>query len=140
MHCPICGINIPRYVLTTVTGFIFLFATDYLIHGTILKDIYAETAELWRPESDMKTYLPFMLAGQFLIAAITAFIFTRNYEGKGFQEGVRFGILLGLLFSVMMSISYVWLPISLLLAIYWACAGLMQGLGLGIIFSLTYRK
>lgn len=140
MHCPICGINIPRFALSAIAGFIFIFASDFAIHGNLLMEIYEQTADLWRPKESMQDFFPFMLGAQFLIAAITAFIFTRNYEGKGIVEGARFGIMLGLLFAVMMSMSYAWSPIPATLAGAWAAAGLLQGIGLGVIYSLTYRK
>ena len=138
MKCPICGVNIPRFIASGVVGFIFIAVSDFVIHGQILADIYAETPDLWRAPEDMN--VAWMTTGQVLIAAITAFIFTRNFEDKGPMEGVRFGIMLGCLFAVMMSLSYAWMPISLLLAIYWAASGLMQGLGLGIIYGLLYKK
>lgn len=140
MHCPITGVNIPRFIASIIVGFIFIFAFDFVIHGQVLKGIYMETADLWRSPEEMQKTFPFMLATQFLTAAITAFIFTRHAEDKGIGEGIRFGGMLGALFAVMMGASYAWLPIPLLLAIYWAMAGLMQGLGLGIIYSLIYKK
>lgn len=139
-HCPLTGVNIIRFLATVLAGFAFIFAFDFVIHGNVLKDLYEQTAHLWRTEEEWMAHFPFMLGSQFLIALITAFIFTRNYEGTGISEGVRFGSMLGALFAVMMSMSYAWMPIPLLLAIYWAMAGLMQGLGLGIIFALIYRK
>lgn len=140
MNCSCPHTNIQRLVLTTISGFVFIFAFDYLVHANVLSGIYAETAHLWRTPVEMKSTFPFMLAMQFLLALITSVIFTRNYEAQGIAEGIRFGSLLGVLFAVMMSSSYAWLPIPELLAIYWAMAGLMQGLGLGIIYSLTYKK
>ena len=140
MHCPISGVNIPRYILAVVIGFIFLFASDYVIHQNLLMDLYEQTTGLWRPPESMETFFPLMLGAQFLMSAITAMIFTRNYEEKGIKEGLRFGFLIGLLFALMMSMSYIWMPIPLELAGGWAAAGLFQGLGLGIVFALTYRK
>lgn len=140
MHCPITGINILRFLIATIAGFAFLFATDFVIHQHLLMDLYEQTKELWRPPEAMMSFFPLMLGSQLLMSAITAMIFTRNYEEKGIMEGVRFGFLLGLLFALMMSMSYVWMPIPIALAGSWGAAGLFQGLGLGIIFALTYRK
>lgn len=140
MHCPITGINIPRFLVSVIAGFVFIFGFDFIIHGQVLADLYAETADLWRPPEEMETYFPFMMGSQLLLALITAFIFTRNFEEKGIGEGIRFGLLLGTLLALLSATTYVWMPIPLLLAVYWAAAGLMQGLGLGIIFGLLYKK
>ena len=148
MHCPVCGVNIPRFLLSTIIGFAFLFGTDYVIHQNLLMSLYEQTSELWRPTETMMDFFPLMLGAQFLMSAITAMIFTRNYEGKGIMEGVRFGFLLGLLFALMMSMSYIWIPIPLALAGGWALAGLFQGFGLGVRCYIqfgsrktpTYRK
>ena len=137
-HCPITGVNIPRFLASGLAGFVFIFVSDFIIHGQLLADTYAQTPDLWRPEDEM--IMGWMIGGQILLALITAFIFTRNFEGKGIGEGVRFGLMLGLLFAVMMSFSYAWMPISLALALSWAASGIVQGLGLGIVFSLIYKK
>ena len=137
-HCPVTGVNIPRFLASAAAGFVFIFVSDFVIHGQILADTYAQTPDLWRPHDEM--IMEWMMGGQILLALITAFIFTRNYEGKGLKEGLRFGIMLGALFAVMMSFSYAWMPISLMLALSWAASGIVQGLGLGIIFALIYRK
>ena len=127
-------------MLAVVAGFILLFVSDYVIHQILLMGLYEQTANLWRSPETMMDFFPLMLGSQFLMSAITAMIFTRNYEAKGIIEGARFGLLLGLLFALMMSMSYIWMPIPLALASSWGAAGFLQGLGLGIAFALTYRK
>ena len=139
-HCPITGVNIPRFLATTLAGFVFIFGYDFALHGNLLMGIYEQTSDLWRDPEEMKTFFPYMLSTQFFTALLAAFIFTRNYEGKGIGEGLRFGIMLGLLFGVMMSASYAWMPIPTALAGAWFAGGLGMGIGLGVIFSLIYRK
>jgi len=126
MHCPFTGINIPRFIIATLAGFIFVFGLDYIVHQNLLTDLYDITSSFWRAPESMQSIFPY--------------IFTRNFEGKGIKEGIRFGMPFGLLFALFMGSSYLWMPIPLELALSWAISGLATGFGLGIIFSLTYRK
>ncbi len=138
-HCPISGTCIKPFLLSLVAGFAFIWVFDFILHANLLMDTYLQTPQLWRSEADMKEKFPFMLFNQFLIAFITAFIFTRHYEGKGIGEGVRYGILIGLLLGVEMMGSYAWMPISSTLALAWFFGGLAKGVGLGVVYALTYR-
>jgi hypothetical protein len=140
MHCPCTGTNISRFVLALAAGFAFKFGFDFIVHQKILMDLYTQTQDLWRPHDDMSKCLPIMLGFNLLLVGIVGYIFTRNFEGKGIMEGVRFGVPMGLLLALMMSSSYIWMPIPIELAMGWAASGLGLGLGLGIIFALLYKK
>lgn len=139
-HCPVTGVNIIHFILCLIFGFIFIFLCDYALHGHILLPIYRSIPGVWRNDADMAELLWFTLLTEFLIVLFTAYIFTRNYEGKGLAEGARFGIPVGLLMGTMMMAPYAWLPIPLGLAFAWFCGGLLQGIGLGLIFALVYKK
>ena len=140
MHCPFTGINIPRFIIATLAGFIFVFGLDYIVHQNLLTDLYDITSSFWRAPESMQSIFPLVILRTLLLVTVTAYIFTRNFEGKGIKEGIRFGMPFGLLFALFMGSSYLWMPIPLELALSWAISGLATGFGLGIIFSLTYRK
>ena len=86
--CPISGVSIPHFLLSALLGFIFIFVFDFVVHGKILMAIYQTTPQLWRTPEDMQAHGYWMLLVQGLTALITAFIYTRNHEGKGLAEGV----------------------------------------------------
>lgn len=132
--------NKKRFALATIAGSVFIFLYEMLVHGHLLKPIYEETKDLWRPEEAMAEYASLMISIQFLFVAILCFIFTRNYEEKGMDEGVRFGAMMGVLLGLMAFAPYVWMPISMTLAVAWAGVTFIELLLLGIIFSLTYKK
>ena len=140
MHCPCTGINIPRFLAMVVAGYAFMFGFDYLVHHKLLMDLYTQTESLWRPMDSMDEFFPIMIARNILLIVAIGYIFTRNFEGKGIMEGVRFGVPMGVLLAIMMSSSYIWMPIPLELALGWAASGFGLGLGFGIIFSLVYKK
>lgn len=140
MHCPVTGINIPRFLLATVIGFAFIFGYDYLVHHILLNDIYLQTAEMWRPMDQMINFMPYVFIYEALLVMIVGFIYTRNHEGKGILEGLRFGLPLGALIALLNGSAYIWMPIPKTLALGWAGAGLGAALGIGIIFSLLYKK
>ncbi|MGQ0528199.1 MAG: hypothetical protein ACT4OY_09280 [Alphaproteobacteria bacterium] len=137
-HCPISGVCIKRFWLSIVSGFAFAFAFDWIVNAYFMRDLYDRTPQLWRSDAEMQETVWVIWLYEFVVVLLTAFIFTRNYEGRGTGEGVRFGALIGLLFGVQMAASYAWMPISADLAVAWLVTGVLKGLGLGVIYALTY--
>lgn len=135
-----CTLNCKRFALSTICGFIFTFIYDFIVHGILVKPMYDETAQLWRPESTMVDYMPIAMVVSLLTIITSLYIFTRNFEGKGISEGIRFGAMMGTLIGIIMFGMYVYLPIPMTLAITWFIASFAWMLGLGIIFSITYKK
>lgn len=130
--------NKQRYVISVLVTFVFVFLYDFLVHGFLLKDIYAQTKELWRPENEYKMLV--MSMSQLGFAAVLAYIFTLNYEGKGIGEGIRFGLCIGMLLGVIQIGKYAYMPIPMVLMLSWVLAALLIGLGSGVILSLVYKR
>ena len=130
--------NVPRFIISSIAVFVFVFLFEFLFHTLLLKDLYDQTAHLWRPEGEHK--MAFVLMSQIFFSFIVVFIFTRNAEGKGICEGFRFGLYLGLVLGSLQLATYCYLPIPLTLTLGWVAAGILKGLGSGIISSLIYRS
>lgn len=130
--------NKQRYVVSVLVTFVFVFLYDFLVHGFLLGDFYKQTAQLWRTEEEYK--MPVMLLSEFCFSAVLAFIFTRNYEGKGIGEGIRFGLCIGLLLGTIEIGKYSYMPIPMMLMLSWVLAALFTGLGAGVILSLVYKR
>ena len=66
--------------LLSVFGFIFLF--EFLVHGVLLKGIYEQTVDVWRPEGEQN--MLFIFLSQLIYAMVIAFIFLHNkcYDDK----------------------------------------------------------
>ena len=132
--------NCKRFALSTIAGFIFAFAFEFLFHGKLLKPIYESTAHLWRTETEMQGYCGIAMGGLFLLVTALGYIFTRHYEGKGIGEGIRFGLMFGILLGVAQFSMYAYMPIPMTLALAWFGGALVEMVGVGIIFSLIYKK
>ena len=123
--------------------FVALFAVDHLLHGMLLKDIYHQTASVWRPEADMKKMMWYMWLGYLIFAPVFVCIYSKGYEeGKGrMGQGLRYGFWMGVLLSVMQSlILYTILPIPCKLAVYWIASGIAKYTCLGTVLALAYKK
>jgi hypothetical protein len=73
---------------------IWVNAFAWFWHTVILSESYKATAQLWRGPDQM---CPFTLTlGLSLMAFIATYIFKKGYEGTGWREGLRFGILVTL--------------------------------------------
>lgn len=138
--CPVSGVNMPRFFLMVIAGFLVAFGYDFVVHGHLLMEEYQSTMALWRTPTQMEVYFPFSLMMTFVYVFVLGFIFTRNYEGKGPKEGMRFGFYLGSLVGVMQFSFYAYMPISMTLAGGWLAATIVQAMILGVVFSLIYTE
>ena len=138
MKCPISGVNVPRFLSATVAGMIVLFAYEFFVHAQWLMPEYEATESLWRSDAEMEELKSWSFVRLFLLVATIGYLYTKNHEGKGAGEGLRFGFAVGLVLAVVNASAYLWMPISADLALSWGLAGVGTGLIVGLAFSLVY--
>lgn len=96
--------NVQRYVIGSIVVFVFLLVASWLFHSVIMSGWYDEASNLLRPGSEGGAYIIWMIIGFLLLAFGFCFIFTKGYENKGIAEGIRYGLYVGLAFSVSASL------------------------------------
>jgi len=135
--------NTKRWLLASVAVFVVIMAMEFVIHGVLLSRIYSETPSLWRTQAEMQRIVWMFWVGYLVFAPFFALIYVKGYEkGKpGLGQGVRFGLYLGAMLSVLHSFGwYVILPIPLALAFYWFVAILVEFIVAGAVAGLVYRE
>ncbi|MDX2000191.1 MAG: hypothetical protein SF066_20930 [Thermoanaerobaculia bacterium] len=129
-----------RLWLAALAVFAVGFALNFVIHQVWLQPDYQATQSVWRPEAEMAAKAPVMFITGLLFAVLFVTIFSRGYQGRGPMEGVRYGLLVGLLVMPLVAYDYyVVLPIPYDLALKWFLAGLARCAVLGLVAALVYR-
>ena len=88
-----------------VVMFLVSFATGPIIHEGVLAQAYLDNSSFWRPElnavpPDMAALMPRWISTGLLTAFIFAGIFgvvRSAFAGPGWQQGLKYGVILGLL-------------------------------------------
>ncbi len=131
--------TVKRYITAVVVIFVINQITDPIIHAFILGDAYEALQHVWRPDMMSKMWVIF--ATSFLMALVFVFIFIKGYENKGVIEGIRFGLIVGVLMNIVGVFNqYAVYPIPASLAFQWAIFGMIQYILYGIAAGLIYRN
>ena len=129
--------DVKYYIATSVGAIVFVMAFEFLFHGVVLSGMYQATSEVWRPEGEHKTV--FWIVSLILFSFIAVFFYTRNYEARGMEEGLRFGFYVGLVLASVKLADYCFLPIPGRLMAAWLIAEIMKGFGTGLVAALVYK-
>ncbi|MGB5346646.1 MAG: hypothetical protein WBN23_10825 [Woeseia sp.] len=125
-------------------GYVAVFAAAqaiyFLVHEILLGPTYESLAAVFRPEAEMMSMMWVMLVGSAVSLLAFCYIFTKGYENRGIAEGVRYGVLIGLLYAVPYALDqYVIYPISTYLTHMWIISGVLIFAVLGAVFAAIYR-
>ena len=105
-----------------------------------LAGAYEATSHLWRPEAEMNSMMWLMWLTGLIWAFLFVYIFIKGYEGRGIMEGLRFGLLIGVFYSLPMSLgTYAVQPMPFSLAVSWLVFGVIEITILGIVTALIYK-
>lgn len=115
---------IKRNLLAVIAVFVAWSILDYLIHGVMLASSYEATANLWRPMEEMNPLLCYGVTLGYIICFVL--IYDLLISNKSLQNGIKFGLLLGLGNGLVDLGSYVYMPIPLTLAEAWFVASVVQ--------------
>ncbi len=130
--------NVKRFIISVLVVFLTIFATDFVFHTILFESLYSATSHLWRGEDEM--LMAPMLISQIGFALILSFIYIKNYENRGLEEGLRFGLYFGLLLSVIQIGKYSYLPVPFQLIEAWVLVDMVQCLLSGVLLSIIYKN
>ena len=131
--------NHPRVALAAVAAWVVSVVLGYFVNAYLLMDLYAAHEALFRPQVEVNVFLGF--GAQLLAFFVFAYMYAKGYEGtSGLQEGLRFGVLVGLLLLGFSSAwNYAVLRVSDALGMAWMIDGLVQMSIYGVVVGLVYK-
>jgi hypothetical protein len=133
--------NLTRVAIAAVVTWVVYLGVSYLVHGVLLTDVYMAHRAVMRPEDQSTAILPigfvFALVGFFAFA----YAFAKGYEGgSGIQEGLRFGVIVGILLCCFAKIwEYMVWPVPGTLLIIWMLDLIVEFTLYGMIVGLVYK-
>jgi hypothetical protein len=128
-----------RFMLAFVAAYIFLFLWGWLLNGVVLKDVYAETPNLWRSQSEMMSLFHWIIIGQALVVFAFVAIYASGFAGGGVSAGIRLGILLEIAGIGMRLGFYAVQPIPGKLILYGSVGGLIEMIIVGAMVGAIYK-
>jgi hypothetical protein len=132
--------NTKKWIIAGLVIFVVDQLLSYLIHNVILSGAYEATAQLWRSMEEMNSMMWLIWLSGLIWSFIFVFVFAKGYEGGGLMEGIRYGLIMGIFFSIPMSLAtYATQPISFGLAAGWLVLGIIDITILGVLAALLYK-
>ncbi|PYJ92792.1 MAG: hypothetical protein DME54_12450 [Verrucomicrobia bacterium] len=128
-----------RFIVAFIAAYVFMFFWGWLLNGVLLKDIYAQTPNLWRPQSEMMSLFHWIIIGQALVIFAFVMIYASGFAGGGVIAGIRLGIVLEIAAIGMRLAIYAVQPFPGKLIVYGSISGLIEMIIVGAIVAAIYK-
>lgn len=123
-----------------VVVFIITQGLGFVVHTLMMADTYASLGSVFRPGAEMMDMTWMMLVSSAVMLFMFCYIFTRGYEGKGIMEGVRYGLMIGVMMAGAMAIDpHVIFPLPSDVATVWLLTGVGSLMVSGAVFAAIYK-
>jgi hypothetical protein len=121
-----------RLLLSGLAILIAWTVLDVLMHRLLLRPLYEEDTELWRPFDQMNVILIYVVT--FTLIATFVVTYWLLVRPKSLDAGVRFGAFIGLALGISVGFgTYIHMPIPQTLAWAWLFGGWLKGIAAGAI-------
>jgi hypothetical protein len=96
-----------RFCLAWLVVFIAWFIGSYVVHDVLLHADYAQLANLFRQEAEMRNLLPLMILAHLIMSGAFVWIYARGVEAKPWLgQAIRYGVAIVLLTTVPLYLIY----------------------------------
>ncbi len=90
-----------KFVVSVVVIFVLTVIFGFIVHGVLLREDYAQLANLVRPQQEMRGYYGYLLFGQALFSIGFVWVYLKGRENKPFlAQGIRYGIIIAILTTI----------------------------------------
>jgi len=113
-------LKIARYLIATLFVGLFLAGFDLFWYGRFLIDFYTQTNTIWRSQTYMNGFYPYIISNFIAFSLLITFLYTSTIKEKGLKGGIYFGFITGLFIAIREFQAYPYLPVPLIMAVYWS--------------------
>jgi hypothetical protein len=133
--------KLSRVALAAVAAWVLYLCLGFLVHGVLLKDTYMQYVGVMRPEAQANAILPIAFGCALVGFFAFAYAYAKGYEGgNGVQEGLRFGVLVGIMLCAFGSVwDYMMWPIGKRLLAAWLIDFVVEFAIYGMVVGLIYK-
>lgn len=130
-----------RYLHAFITVFIYFNLFAILFNSIFVAPFYDGSTDLWRPLSHIEHLLmPWLFISTAGATHMFITIFSFGYQGKGVQEGMRYGLYMGTFMGFALFSAYPILALSLELVAMWFAGALVATIGAGALLGGIYEN
>ena len=131
--------NVKRLIFAIVVSYVVMsilgITTDIL-----LTEHMPQMKAIGRLGADLDGHIMWMYLGYFVVTIIFCYIYAQSHEGKGWQEGARYGFLIGIMMVGVAMVLYGTMPMDGKESILSAAATIIIYMAGGIATALVYKK
>jgi len=133
--------NYGRLALAAVAATVVDGVYGFVVYGNILSGEFARYPAIYRSSETQTPFLPLMFAGILFAMLVASYLYAKGYEGgNGLQEGMRFGVLIGLVMvGYVAGVNYAIMNIGRRMAAAYALAGLVEWVVVGMAIGFIYH-
>ena len=133
--------NYGRLALAAVAATVIDGVYGFVVYGQVIGSEFARYPEIYRSNESQTAFLPLMFVGILFAMFIATYVYAKGYEGgSSVQEGMRFGVLLGLLMvGYVAGVDYAIMRIGRKMALYFGLAQLVEWIVVGTVIGLVYK-
>ncbi len=130
--------NTQKYVIASIGAFVWLMLYGFVMYNYVVADYMASVTPdgLARVPQDMIA----ITVGALIQAFALGLIYTKNHEGKGAGEGVRFGLMIAVFVAGMYTLMYGVMNYDLQGTLVGTAVDGLMYVGAGVVLSLLYKK
>ena len=127
-----------RFIISFIAVFVTFSLYGFLVWGVLLAEaMYAEMGNIWRVEGE--EHMAWIFIAYALMSYVMVRIFKHGQEDKGIAEGVRYGLLAGVLFGSAELIAYAVQPITMKGALMAFGIDVVMFVIAGVVLSVVYK-
>jgi len=132
-----------RFWGTVILAWIVFIGIDFFFHASLLKSLWQEEIDIFKPAIDLFILIPFGYLSFLLLTILVGYSFTKIYPSKPKRtQAIKFSLIFGLLYSVSNLLglySYLNIPIKHL-AIYNLVYFIEISAVVFIFYKASYRR
>ena len=133
--------NYARLTIAAVAATVVDAIYGFGVYGTALTSQFAKYPGVYRPAAEQMPYLAPLFCGIFVAMLAASYIYAKGYDGgSGLAEGMRFGIVVGLLIvGYTVIVGYATMNVGPRHSGLLAVTALVEWVIAGVVIGLVYK-
>lgn len=133
--------NYARLTIAAVAATVVDAIYGFGVYGTALTSQFAKYPGVYRPAAEQTPYLAPLFCGVFVAMLAASYIYAKGYDGgSGLAEGMRFGIVVGLLIvGYTVIVGYATMNVGPRHSGLLAVTALVEWMIAGVVIGLVYK-